>query len=66
MDKAIQELLNNKAHVIVEGGKCDPKDWNEHPFDCEPDFKEEFSYVVSNAEVTETDDDLSPDVYDDT
>ena len=25
-----------------------PKDWNEHIFDRDPDFQEEFSHVVSN------------------
>ena len=48
LDKAIQECVNDKAHVIVEGGKGDPKDWSEHPFDIDPDFQEEFSHVISN------------------
>ena len=33
LDKAIQESLNDEAHVIAEGGKGEPKDWSEHPFD---------------------------------
>ena len=66
LDKAIQEQLNDEAHIIIEGGKGNPKDWSEHPFDQELDFQEEFSHVVSNEEVTEADDDFSPDVYDDT
>ena len=53
--KAIQELLNGKAHVIVEGGQGDSKDCIGHPFDSDPDFQEEFIYVVSNEEVTESD-----------
>ena len=32
-DKAIQERLNEKSHIIVEGVKGERKDWNEHPFD---------------------------------
>ena len=32
LDKVIQEQLNNKAQVIVEGGKVNMKDWSEHPF----------------------------------
>ena len=36
---AIQELLNDESHVIVEGGKGDPRDWNEHPFDSNPNFQ---------------------------
>ena len=39
LDKSIQERLNDKAHVIVERGKGDPKFWIEHPFDHNPDFR---------------------------
>ena len=66
MDKAIQECLNDKAHIIVEGGKVKPKDWSEHPFERDPYFKEELSHVVSIEEVTEAKDNLSLDVYDET
>ena len=48
LDRAIQERLNDKSHVIVEGGKGKPKDWSEHPFDSDPDFQEDFIHVVSN------------------
>ena len=58
LDKAIQERHNDKSHVIVEGGKGDPKDWREHTFDRKPDVQEEFSHVVSNEEVTEADNDF--------
>ena len=63
-DKAIQEGLNNKAHVIAERSKGNPKDWSEHPFDHDPDFQEEFDHIVSNEEVKEADYDFSPYVYD--
>ena len=66
LDKAIQERLNDKSHVISEGGKGESKNWSEHPFNCNPDIQEEFSHVISNEEVAEADDDFSPDVYDDT
>ena len=39
LDKAIKERLNDKAHVVVERGKGEPKDWSEHPFDRDPDFQ---------------------------
>ena len=39
MEKAIQEHVNGEAHVIVEGGKGNPKDWSEHTFDHDPDFR---------------------------
>ena len=38
-DKETQERLNDKSHIIVEKGKGKPKDWSEHPFDCDPDFQ---------------------------
>ena len=66
LDKAIQGRLNDKGHVIVEGGKGKPKDWSEHPFDRDPCYQEEFSHVVSNDKVTEADNDFSPDFYDET
>ena len=66
MDKANQERLNEKACVIGEGGKGDPKGWSEHPFSRDPGFQEEFIHSVSNEEVTEAEDDFFPDVYNDT
>ena len=48
LDKAIQERLNDEAHVIAEGGKGKPKYWSEHTFYCRPDFQEEFSHIISN------------------
>ena len=66
LDKAIKEWLNDEAHVIVEGGKGEPKDWSEHTFDRDPGFQEEFIHSVSNEEVTEAEDDFFPDVYNDT
>ena len=65
-DKENQEHLNAEYHFIVEGDKGNPKDWSEHPFDRNPDFQEEFIYVVSDEEVEEADDEFSPYVYDDT
>ena len=40
LDKEITESLNDKYHVIVEGGKGEPKDCSEHPFYRDPDFRE--------------------------
>ena len=40
LDKAIQERLNDKEHVIVEGNKGKSKDWSDHTFDFNPDFQE--------------------------
>ena len=66
LDEAIQERLNNKYHVIVEGGKGETKDWNEHPFGNEPTLEEEFSHMIYNEEVVDADNDFSKNFYDDT
>ena len=58
LDKAIQERLNDESTIIFEGGKGMPKDWNEHPFDSNPDFQEVFSHAVSNEEISEADDEF--------
>ena len=39
LDMVIQERLNDEARVIAEGGKGEPKDWSEHPFERDPDFQ---------------------------
>ena len=40
LDKVIQERINDKDRVIVEGGKGEPKYCSEHPFYRDPDFQE--------------------------
>ena len=64
-DTAIIDRLNDEAHIIVEGGKSQPYDWSDHPFDEDTDFVEEFHSVVSNNEIKEADEEFTPDTYDD-
>ena len=66
LDKAIQEGFNDEDHLIVKGGKVQPKDWSEQPFYRDSNFQKEFSLVLSNDEVSEADKDFYPDIYDDT
>ena len=66
LDKEIGERLKEVAHVIVERGKSEPKDWSEHTFYCNPYFKKGFNHVISNEEAAEDDDEFSPYVYGDT
>ena len=47
-DTAIIDRLNDEAHIIIEGGKSQPYDWSNHPFDEDIDFVEEFHLVVSD------------------
>ena len=39
-DTAITDRLNDEAHIIIEGGKSQPYDWSNHPFDEDFDFVE--------------------------
>ena len=64
-DTAITNRLNDKAHIIIEGGKSQPYDWFDHPFDKDIDFVEEFHSVVSIHEIKEVDEEFTPDTYDD-
>ena len=64
-DTAIIDRLNDEAHIIIKGGKSQPYDWSDHPFDEDTDFVEEFHLVVSNSEIKEADEEFTPDTYDD-
>ena len=62
---AIIDRLNDKAHIIIEGGEVSTYDWSDHPFDEDIDFVEEFHSVISNSEIKEADEEFTPDTYDD-
>ena len=63
-DEATKAKIKDSEHIIMEGGKTQPYDWEQHPFEDDPDFTEEFREVISNSELKEADDDFTPDVYD--
>ena len=63
-DKAMKAKIKDSEHTILEGGKTQPYDWNDHPFEEDPDFAEEFHEVISNNELKEADDAFTPNVYD--
>ena len=62
-DETMKVKIKDSEHIILEGGKTQPYDWNDHPFDEDPDFTEEFHEVISNNELKEADDNFTPDVY---
>ena len=64
-DTAITDRLNDEAHIIIEGGKSQPYDWSDHPFNDDFDFIDEFQSVVSNNEIKEADEEFTDDTYDD-
>ena len=63
-DEATKAKIKDSKHTILEGGKKQPYDWNDHPFEEDPDFAEEFHEVISYNELEEADDAFTPDVYD--
>ena len=64
-DTAITDRLNDEAHIIIEGEKSQPYDWSHHPFDEDFDFVDKFHSAVSNNEIIEADEELTPDTYND-
>ena len=63
-NEATRNKIKDSEHIILQGGKTQPYDWNDHPFEEDPDFAEEFKEVISNDEVKEADDAFTPDVDD--
>ena len=63
-DEAIKDKIKDSEHTILEGGKTQPYNWTDHPFEEDPDFTKEFFEVVSNNELKEADDTFTPEVYD--
>ena len=63
-DEAIKAKIKDSNHTILEGGKTQPYDWTDHPFEEDPDLTEEFHEVISNNKLKEADETFTPDVYD--
>ena len=63
-DEAIRAKIKDSDHTILEGGKTQPYDWTDHPFEEDPDFTQEFLKVISNNELKEADETFTPDIYD--
>ena len=64
-DTAITDRLNDEAHIIIEGGKSQPYDWSDHPFDEDLDFVDKFHSVVSNDKIKEANEEFTPDTSND-
>ena len=60
-DTAITDRLNDKTHIIIVGGKSQPDDWSDHPFDVSLDFVDEFHLEVSNNVIKEANKEFTPD-----
>ena len=64
-DTAITDRLNDEAHIIIKGGKSQPYNWSDHPFDKDLDFVDEFHSVVSNNKIKKANEEFTCDTYDD-
>ena len=62
-DEATKAKIKDSEHTILQGSKTQLYDWNDHPFEEDPDIAEEFHEVISNNELKEADDAFTPDVY---
>jgi hypothetical protein len=65
-DQRITDLLKDENHVIHQDGDLQLQDWNEFPIEDDPDFIEEFQHVISDPEITDEDENFTPDTFDDT
>ena len=65
-DQRITDLLKDENHVIHQDGDLQLQDWNEFPIEDDPDFIEEFQHVISDPEITDKDENFTPDTFDDT
>ena len=63
-NEAIKAKIKDSEHTILEGGKTQPYNWTDHPFEEDPVLTKEFLEVVSNNELKEAADTFTPDVYD--
>ena len=65
-DQRITDLLKDENHMIHQDGDLQLQDWNEFPIEDDPDFIEEFQHVISDPEITDEDENFTPDTFDDT
>ena len=65
-DERIAELLKDDNHVIREGNERQLQDWDDYTdLDNDGDFARTFGEVISDAKISEADEDFTPDTFDD-
>ena len=65
-DKRVNELLKDANHIIPQGDDIQLQDWNDYPIEDDPDFVDEFQNDVSDENVSDEEENFTPDVFDDT
>lgn len=60
------EILRDANHVVPHGDDIVLQDWNDFPIEDDPDFVNEFQRVVSDDEISDEDEQFTPDAFDDT
>ena len=51
---------------MAPDARVDPEEWRNYLQEMDSNFKEEFDWVVSDDGIPEADDELTPDIFDDT
>ena len=64
-DDAVREGLQAPGDAAAPDARVDPEAWRNYLREMDSDFKE-FDWVVSDDGIPETDDEFTPDIFDDT
>ena len=48
-DEAIKAKIKDSDHTILEGGKTQPYDWTDHPFEEDPDLLKNFMMLYATT-----------------
>ncbi len=64
-DTRIAELLKDDNHVIQEGNERQLQDWDDYTDDNDVDFAKTFGEAISDAKISEADEDFTPDTFND-
>ena len=65
-DQHVTEILRDANHIVPHGDDIVLQDWNDFPIEDDPDFVDEFQRVVSDDEISDEDEQFTPDAFDDT
>jgi hypothetical protein len=65
-DERIAQLLKDDNHVIQECNERQLQDWDDYTDDNDENFAMTFGEVISDAKISEADEDFTPDTFNDT
>jgi hypothetical protein len=65
-DERIAQLLKDDNHVIQQGNERQLQDWDDYTDNNDENFAMTFGEVISDAKISEADEDFTPDTFNDT